>query len=133
MRVISVYNGTFRKTTPTRRESRFTNTFARDLAAALEEILEDDEILPTLETDDLETFADRTPECPDLEKMVKDLSRLLKKALTLSNKIRWRALGKSDGHYIHDDFFRLRKLISSALYPCVHRIKRVHIPALHHD
>lgn len=103
------------------------------MAAALEEILEEDQIVPAMKDDDLETFIDKTPECPDLDAMVKDLSRLLKKALTLSNKIRWRALGKSDGHYIHDDFFKLRKLISSALFPCIHRIKRVHIPALYHD
>ena len=110
-----------------------TSSFAQNLAAALEEIIEEDEIMPTVMDDDLETCIDKTPECPDLDAMVKDLSRLLKKALTLSNKIRWRALGKSDGHYIHDDFFKLRKLISSALYPCIHRIKRVHIPALYHD
>ena len=91
-------------------------------------------IREALGDDSIPVFAKMSPHRhTDLEKMVKDLSRLLKKALTLSNKIRWRALGKSDGHYIHDDFFRLRKLISSALYPCVHRIKRVHIPALHHD
>ena len=127
-------NETFRKTTPTRRySSLLISSFAQNLAAALEEIIEEDELMPTVMDDDLETCTDRTPECPDLDAMVKDLSRLLKKALFLSNKIRWRALGKSDGHYIHDDFFKLRKLISSALYPCIHRIKRVHIPALYHD
>ena len=126
-------NITFRKTTPTRRySSLLSSSFAKNLAAALEEIIEEDELMPTVMDDDLETCNDRT-ECPDLDAMVKDLSRLMKRALTLSNKIRWRALGKSDGHYIHDDFFKLRKLISSALYPCIHRIKRVHIPALYHD
>ena len=117
---------------------RLFSDFARDLAAALEEVLEEDEVFSTNENDEMETTAkpsspvenNTTTECADLNELVKNLSQHLKKALTLSNKIRWKALSTSDDHYIPDDFFKLRKLITTALYPCVHRIKRVHIPAL---
>lgn len=117
---------------------RLFTDFARDLAAALEDVIEEDDIFSGTRNDDMETTpktsspmeTNTTTECADLNELVKNLSQHLQKALTLSNKIRWKALSKSDGHYIPDDFFKLRKLITTALYPCVHRIKRVHIPAL---
>ena len=33
------------------------------------------------------------------------------------------------GH-IHDDFEHLRRLLKRALFPCLHRIKRHHMPVL---
>ena len=112
------------------------------MAAALEEVFEEvleGETLASRYVGNLETFESKTflsvdcsppTECPDFDDMVNEISRLLKKALNLSNKIRWKALSKTDGHYIHNDFFKLRNNISKALYPCIHRIKNVHIPSL---
>ena len=130
---------------PIRRKRLFTepaNKFVQDMAAALEEVIEEvleEETLASRYVDNLETFESNTflsvdcsppIECPDFDDMVNEISRLLKKALNLSNKIRWKALSKTDGHYIHNDFFKLRNNISKALYPCIHRIKNVHIPSL---
>ena len=122
----------YRQQKPLRRRRLFTDSFVEDLAAALEDIIEEDG--SGSDHEDLQISPETiSTECVELDALVKSLSELLKKALTLSNKIRWKALSKSDGHYIHGDFFKLRKLISSALYPCIHRIKRVHIPALHNN
>ena len=129
---------------PIRRKRLFTepaNKFVQDMAAALEEVIEEvlEEESLASRYDNLETFESNTflsvdcsppTECPDFDDMVNEISRLLKKALNLSNKIRWKALSKTDGHYIHNDFFKLRNNISKALYPCIHRIKNVHIPSL---
>ena len=121
-----------------------TSKFVQEMASALEEVLEEviEEDLLASRYDSLEYFesytklsTDGSPstECHDFDGLVKEISRLLRKALTLSNKIRWKALSKANGHYIHNDFFKLRNNISSALYPCIHRIKNVHIPSLQTD
>ena len=65
--------------------------------------------------------------CQDL---VKELAVLLKAAQRTSNKLRAQMIRKSKCGHIHDDFEYLRRLIKRALFPCLHRIRRHHLPCI---
>ena len=71
-----------------------------------------------------------TPVDEDMDKLMKDLSRTLKKAKSLSNALRWRSNALSNGGYLHNDFFMLQKNLNTSNFPLFYRIKTIHLPAL---
>ena len=66
----------------------------------------------------------------EIEKMVQDLVQVLKKAKNLSNALRWKVMALTKGEYLHNDFFVLRQNLNSSIFPCLFRIRKIHIPAL---
>ena len=62
--------------------------------------------------------------------LVEELFSLLKAAQQASNKLRTQMIRRSHCGHIHDDFEHLRRLLKRALFPCLHRIKRHHMPVL---
>ena len=71
---------------------------------------------------------DTTEDC--VHSLVKELVILLKAAQRASNKLREQMIKHSHCGHIHDDFEYLRRLLKRALFPCLHRIKRNHLPSL---
>ena len=66
----------------------------------------------------------------EIEKMVQDLVRTLKTAKNLSNALRWKVMTLTKGEYLHNDFFTLRQNLNASIFPCLYRIRKIHIPAL---
>ena len=66
----------------------------------------------------------------DMNMLLQDLGRTLKKARNLSNALRWRSSALGNGQYLHNDFFMLQKNLNSSNFPLFYRIKKIHLPAL---